>query len=90
MLLANADFPFPEEAAKAFDAAAAGARLRAEAGEAGRVKLLPAEADGLDHAVGKMLSIVFTAQQDGSWSRLKACAECHWALYDRTKNRSAA
>ena len=90
MLLANADFPFPEYAAEAFDAAAAGARLRAEAGEAGRVKLLPAEADGLDHAVGRMLSIVFAAQQDGNWSRLKACAECHWALYDRTKNRSAA
>jgi predicted RNA-binding Zn ribbon-like protein len=90
MLLANAGFPFPSEAAEAFDEAAATARLCARARAAGRIELLPSEADGLDHAVGRMLSIVFAAQQDGSWSRLKACAECHWALYDHTKNRSAA
>ena len=90
MLLANAGSPFPGEAAEAFDQAVVTARLRARAGEAGIIELLPAEADGLDHAVGRMLSIMFAAQEDGSWSRLKACVECHWALYDRTKNRSAA
>jgi predicted RNA-binding Zn ribbon-like protein len=90
LLLANAGFPLPVEVADAFDEAAAPARLRARAGEAGQLELLPAEADGLDHAVGRLVSIVFAAQEDGSWSRLKACAECHWALYDRTKNRSAA
>jgi predicted RNA-binding Zn ribbon-like protein len=37
-----------------------------------------------------LVSIVFAAQQDGTWSRLKVCAECHWALYDHTKNYSAA
>ncbi len=52
--------------------------------------MLPADADGLDHAIGRLLSIVFTSQQDRTWSRLKACAECQWALYDHTKNRSAA
>jgi hypothetical protein len=56
----------------------------------GRLELLPAHADGLDHAIGRLLSIVFTSQQDRTWSRLKACAECQWALYDHTKNRSAA
>ena len=50
----------------------------------------PAEADGLDHAVGRLVSVVFEAQEDGNWSRLKACAECHWALYDHTRNHSAA
>jgi predicted RNA-binding Zn ribbon-like protein len=90
MLLANAGFPFAAEAAEAFDRAVASARLRARAGEAGRVELLPAEADGLDHAVGRLLSIAFAAQEDGSWPRLKACAECRWALYDHTRNRSAA
>ena len=27
---------------------------------------------------------------DGTWSRLKACREddCHWAFYDRSRNRS--
>jgi predicted RNA-binding Zn ribbon-like protein len=90
MLRANAGFPLPAEAAEAFDEAAAAVRLRAKAGEAGLLELLPAEADGVNHAVGRLVSIVFAAQEDGSWSRLKACAECHWALYDRTKNHSTA
>ena len=90
LLLANADFPFPDEATEAFNDAVDCARLRAWAGEAGRVELLPVEADGLDHAIGRLVSIVFAAQQDGTWRRLKACAECHWALYDHTKNLSAA
>jgi predicted RNA-binding Zn ribbon-like protein len=90
MLLANAGFSFSTEAAETFNDALRTARLRARVGEAGRVKLLPADAEGLDHAIGWLVSIVFAAQENGSWSRLKACAECHWALYDRTKNRSAA
>jgi predicted RNA-binding Zn ribbon-like protein len=90
LLLANTGLPLPAEAAEAFDDAVGSARLRARTGEGGRVELLPAEAEGLDHAIGRLVSIVFTAQQDGTWPRLKACAECHWALYDHTKNRSAA
>jgi predicted RNA-binding Zn ribbon-like protein len=38
----------------------------------------------------ELLSAVFAAQENGTWERLKACAECHWALYDHTKNRSAS
>ncbi len=90
MLLANAGYPLPPEAAEAFDDAVRSVRLRAGVGEAGRVALLPAEAGGLDHAVGRLVSIVYAAQESGIWSRLKACAECHWALYDRTRNGSAA
>jgi predicted RNA-binding Zn ribbon-like protein len=89
-LLANAGFPLALEAAEAFDDAVGSARFRARADEAGRIELLPADADGLDHAIGRLVSIVFAAQQDGTWPRLKACAECGWALYDRTKNLSAA
>jgi predicted RNA-binding Zn ribbon-like protein len=90
LLLVNADFPLPAEAAEAFNDAVGRARLCVRTGDSGRVELLPADADGLDHAIGRLVSIVFTAQQDGTWPRLKACAECHWALYDHTKNRSAA
>ena len=90
LLLVNAGFPLAPEAAEAFDNASASARLRARAGETGRVELLPAEADGLDHAIARLVSIVFTAQENGTWPRLKACAECHWALYDHTRNQSAA
>jgi predicted RNA-binding Zn ribbon-like protein len=90
LLLANAGFPLAPEAAEAFDAAVGSARFRVRADEAGRLELLPTDAGGLEHAVGGLASIVLAAQQGGSWPRLKACAECYWALYDRTKNRSAA
>ena len=90
LLMANAGFPLSPEAAEAFNAAAGSVRLRARAEEAGRLELLPGAADGMDHAIGWLLSIVVAAQESGTWTRLKACAECHWALYDQTKNRSAA
>jgi hypothetical protein len=64
-------------------------RLRTTADE-GWLELLPSDEEGLDHAIGRLFSIVFAAQQDGTWSRLKVCAECHWALYDHTKSYLAA
>jgi predicted RNA-binding Zn ribbon-like protein len=88
MLLANAGFPLEAEAAEGFDAAAGRARLVVRTGAAGRFALVPL-GEGLDHAVGRLASIVFAAQEDGSWGRLKACGGCRWALYDRTRNRSA-
>jgi predicted RNA-binding Zn ribbon-like protein len=90
LLLANAGFPLAPETAEAFDGAVGSARLRARADEAGRLELLPADADGLDYAIGRLASIVFAAQENRTWARLKACAECHWALYDHTRNHSAA
>jgi predicted RNA-binding Zn ribbon-like protein len=89
-LLANAGLPLDSEAAMAFDDAAGPTRLCARVDEEGWLELLPADEDGLDRAIGRLVSIVFAAQQDGTWSRLKVCAECHWALYDHTKNHSAA
>jgi predicted RNA-binding Zn ribbon-like protein len=90
LLLANAGFPLAPESAEAFDDAVGSARFRIRADEAGQLELLPTEAGGLEHAIGGLASIVFAAQRDGTWARLKACAECHWALYDHTRNRSAA
>ena len=89
-LLANAGLPLAPEAAEAFVDAAGSARLHARADEEGWLELLPVDEGGLGHAVGRLVSIVFAAQQDGTWSRLKVCAECHWALYDHTKNYSTA
>ena len=89
-LLANAGFPLDPGAVAAFDDAAGPARLRARADEEGWLELLPADEGGLGNAIGRLVSIVFAAQQDGTWSRLKVCAECQWALYDHTKNFSAA
>ncbi len=89
-LLANAGFPPDHWAAAAFDDAAGSACLRARVDDQGRLELLPSDEGGLDRAVGRLVSIVLAAQQNGMWSRLKVCAECHWALYDHTKNHSAA
>ena len=89
-LLANAGLPLDPEAAETFDDAVDPARLRARTDEVGWLELLPVDEEGLDHAIGCLVSFVFAAQQDGTWSRLKVCAECHWALYDHTKNYSAA
>ncbi len=89
-LLANAGFPLDPGAAAAFDDATGPVRLRARTDEDGWLELLPVDEEGLSSAIGRLVSIVFAAQQDGTWSRLKVCAECHWALYDHTKNYSAA
>jgi len=90
MLVANAGFPLAPKAIDALDEAAGCVRLHGRVDEEGRIELLPEDAGGLDHAVGRLVSIVFVAQRDGTWTRLKVCAECRWALYDHTKNRSAA
>ena len=65
-LLTNAGFPLPAEAAEAFDDAVGSVRLRTRAAEAGRVELRPAEAEGLEHAIGQLVATVFVAQQDGT------------------------
>jgi predicted RNA-binding Zn ribbon-like protein len=88
--VANAGFTLPAQATVDFDAAVGSVRLRTRAAEAGSVELRPAEAEGLEHAIGRLVAIVFVAQQDGTWPRLKARAECQWVLYDHTKNYSAA
>jgi predicted RNA-binding Zn ribbon-like protein len=45
---------------------------------------------GFDRALGELLSVVFTAMGNGTWTRLKACRRdaCRWAFYDHSKNRS--
>ena len=47
-------------------------------------------AGGVDGVLGSVLAAAFDCMRDGSWSRLKACRNCHWAFYDESRNRSAA
>jgi predicted RNA-binding Zn ribbon-like protein len=44
----------------------------------------------VDAALAELLATVTTAAADGSWQRLKACADdgCRWAFYDTSRNRS--
>jgi predicted RNA-binding Zn ribbon-like protein len=49
---------------------------------------LEASAPGVDGAIGRLLAEAHAAFTDGSWARLKACRQCGYAFYDRSKNRS--
>lgn len=53
---------------------------------------LQADASGLNGVIGRLLIIVFTAVNQGTWARLKACSNqaCQWVYYDTSKNRSGA
>jgi predicted RNA-binding Zn ribbon-like protein len=53
---------------------------------------LDASTPGLAGALGRLVAIAYTAMADGTWERLKACrsAECRWAFYDSSRNRSGA
>jgi predicted RNA-binding Zn ribbon-like protein len=80
----------PEPAATDVIRQAAGtARLRVAIDDAGRTAL-EAEPRGVDGAVATLLGILHEAQLSGQWPRLKACRQCGYAIFDRSKNRSAA
>jgi len=70
---------------------AAHAVLITQFAEDGKVVLTPA-APGVDGALGRLLAIVALAARDGSWQRLKACANeaCQWVFYDASKNHSSS
>jgi predicted RNA-binding Zn ribbon-like protein len=65
------------------------ARLRVAVDDAGRTVLEP-DRPGVDGAVATLLGILHEAQLTGQWSRMKACRQCGYAFFDRSKNRSAA
>jgi predicted RNA-binding Zn ribbon-like protein len=65
------------------------AELRVAVDDAGRTALGPAQR-GVDGAVATLLGILHEAQLTGDWSRMKACRQCEYAFFDRSKNRSAA
>lgn len=75
-------------AVERLERASARAALRTEfAG--GDPRLAPA-GTGADAGLAQLLAIVASSAADGTWQRLKACADegCRWAFYDRSKNRS--
>jgi predicted RNA-binding Zn ribbon-like protein len=60
---------------------------RAELDTDGVVRLAAA-GDSVAERLVELLLITRDAQRDGSWARLKVCAndECRWAFYDRSRN----
>ena len=83
----NGGEPDPEAVA-ALEAATDHASLRASFTGA-QPELTPV-CGGIDAGLARLLAAVTTAAADGSWQRLKACAdeECRWAFYDHSRNRS--
>jgi predicted RNA-binding Zn ribbon-like protein len=83
----------PETAADG-DAAVAARLLAAHApaltsGPGGRLELDLSPAGSVDEFAAQIAGIVFRAQLDGEWERLKICAadDCRWAFYDASRNR---
>jgi len=92
LLVANAGGPAPTAAELApLRAVAERGAARAEIDDDGSVRLVRADDSVRGRLVGVLLAIR-DAQRDGTWGRLKACAnaECRWAFYDRSRNRGGS
>ena len=76
-------------AAERLERAADGATLRVGF-PSGEPPALTPSCDGVSGALARLLGWVAASATEGSWQRLKACADpgCRWAFYDRSKNRS--
>ena len=90
LLIANNDrSPVPQDALRQLERAAGRARLTLTFDADGASELVPG-AGSVDGAIGRILAAAHSAVSDGTWRRLKACRNCHWAFYDYSRNRSAA
>jgi predicted RNA-binding Zn ribbon-like protein len=64
-------------------------RPRLTVGDGGLLTLENPGHDDLADGLFDLLLIIRCAQEDGSWSHLKVCAnpDCAWAFYDRSRNQ---
>lgn len=62
---------------------------RLTVGARGSFGLEPARREDLADGLFELLLIIRGAQEDGTWTRLRACAnpECRWVFYDRSRNQ---
>jgi len=88
LAIANRGERPPEAATDAIRHVSVTARLGVDIDVAGRTILEPA-GGGVDGVVATVLGILHEAQLTGDWSRMKACRECEYVFFDRSKNRSA-
>jgi predicted RNA-binding Zn ribbon-like protein len=80
----------PTGARDVINASAARADLTVEF-TADRTWRTTSQARGADGAFGVLLAIVADAMSEGTWARLKVCAndQCRWAFYDTSRARTA-
>ncbi|MGH3145587.1 MAG: CGNR zinc finger domain-containing protein [Rubrobacter sp.] len=55
--------------------------------EDGERSVLYEPSSGADFA-GRVLAIVARSVDDGPFSRLKACPDCRWVFYDKSRSRT--
>jgi predicted RNA-binding Zn ribbon-like protein len=82
LMLANNGAKLDRSAVRLVNRAAE--RVAVQVDDTGRVGLVT-DGDALDEIV----AVVLAAMLDGTWTRLKACPNCHWCFYDYSPNRSA-
>ena len=89
VLWANNGGDLDAAAVKSLRAAAKMAPLRVGFDDAGAAALEPI-AGGVKATIGRLLAELERAQAEGTWHRLKACADedCRWAFHDQSRNRS--
>ena len=89
LLAANNGGAVDPAAVETLNRAALRTELTVRFGADGRAALEPG-AGGVDGAIGAVLAAAHAGMEEGTWERLKACANggCAWAFYDRSKNRS--
>jgi predicted RNA-binding Zn ribbon-like protein len=64
-------------------------RVRLVVRRDGELTLEPARREDLGAGLFELLLVIRQAQEDGTWSRLHACAnpECRWVFYDSSRNQ---
>ena len=87
--LIEADVPPGDERLEPLRQLAASHRAQLTLAEDGTIALENSGRGRLDDGLFELLLIVHRAQHDGTWSRLKICAndECQWAFFDRSRNQ---
>ena len=82
--------PGNQEIVERLDRLATGVSFRMRFGGVGAARL-EARGEGLDGALGGLFKIVYQAQTEGTWDRLKTCCSdaCSRTFYDFSTNRSS-
>jgi predicted RNA-binding Zn ribbon-like protein len=89
LLLQNNGHSLDRERVERLDRAVGRAPVRVRF-SADREPELVATCSGVDGAIARLMTMVASGVETGSWQRLKACPreECEWAFYDKSKNTS--
>ena len=90
LLRTNLGDPIPAGALGVLNAEAGRSALRVDFGHRGCAGLVPMGRSAADQVLGRLLAGVAAADVEGSWKRLKVCADdtCAWAYYDASRNAS--